>query len=56
LSPAGQPGPPLGFGRSAEIYDLGRGRVLRRYRDRSRLAQPEAAELGAITPAPTPQE
>jgi tRNA A-37 threonylcarbamoyl transferase component Bud32 len=42
LSPAGQPGPPLGSGRSAEIYDLGHGRVLRRYRDRARPAQPEA--------------
>jgi aminoglycoside phosphotransferase (APT) family kinase protein len=42
VSPAGQPGPPLGSGRSAEIYDLGRGRVLRRYRDRARPAEREA--------------
>jgi Phosphotransferase enzyme family len=42
LSPAGQPGPPLGFGRSAEIYDLGHGRVLRRYHDRTRSAEREA--------------
>jgi aminoglycoside phosphotransferase (APT) family kinase protein len=42
MSPAGQPGPPLGSGRSAEIYDLGHGRVLRRYRDRARPARREA--------------
>jgi aminoglycoside phosphotransferase (APT) family kinase protein len=42
LSPAGQPGPPLGFGRSAEIYDLGGGRILRRYHDRTRSAEREA--------------
>jgi aminoglycoside phosphotransferase (APT) family kinase protein len=42
MSPAGQPGPPVGFGRSAEVYDLGHGRVLRRYRDRARLARREA--------------
>ena len=42
MSPAGQPGPPLGSGRSAEIYDLGHGRVLRRYRDQGRLARREA--------------
>jgi aminoglycoside phosphotransferase (APT) family kinase protein len=42
LSPDAQPGPPLGSGRSAEIYDLGHGRVLRRYRNRARPAQREA--------------
>ena len=42
MSPAGQPGPLLGSGRSAEIYDLGHGRVLRRYRNPARLAEREA--------------
>jgi aminoglycoside phosphotransferase (APT) family kinase protein len=38
----GQPGSPLGAGRSAEIYDLGGGRILRRYNDRTRSAEQEA--------------
>jgi tRNA A-37 threonylcarbamoyl transferase component Bud32 len=42
LSPAGQPGLPVGSGRSAEIYNLGNGRVLRRYRDHAKLARREA--------------
>jgi aminoglycoside phosphotransferase (APT) family kinase protein len=42
VSPAAPPGPPVGSGRSAEIYDLGHGRVLRRYRDHTRVAQREA--------------
>jgi aminoglycoside phosphotransferase (APT) family kinase protein len=48
LSPAGQPGPLLGSGRSAEIYDLGHGRVLRRYRDRGRLARREAEVISWV--------
>lgn len=36
------PGPPVGVGRSADVYDLGHGRVLRRYRDHDRPAQREA--------------
>jgi aminoglycoside phosphotransferase (APT) family kinase protein len=37
-----RPGPPVGVGRSADVYDLGHGRVLRRYHDRQRPAQREA--------------
>jgi hypothetical protein len=40
-----QPGQPVGSGRSAEVYDLGHGRVLRRYRDHARLATREAAVI-----------
>src|SRR5208282_6104524 len=36
------PGRPLGAGRSANVYDLGGGRILRRYHDRSRSAEREA--------------
>jgi aminoglycoside phosphotransferase (APT) family kinase protein len=36
------PGPPVGVGRSADVYDLGHGRVLRRYRDHGQPAQREA--------------
>jgi aminoglycoside phosphotransferase (APT) family kinase protein len=39
---AGQPGPSVGVGRSADVYDLGHGRVLRRYHDHERSAQREA--------------
>ena len=39
---AGQPGPSVGVGRSADVYDLGHGRVLRRYHDHERPAQREA--------------
>jgi aminoglycoside phosphotransferase (APT) family kinase protein len=39
---AGPPGRPLGSGRSAEIFDLGEGRILRRYHDRTRSAEREA--------------
>jgi streptomycin 6-kinase len=35
-------GQPLGVGRSANVYDLGGGRILRRYHDRSRSAEGEA--------------
>lgn len=38
----GQPGPPVGVGRSADVYDLGHGRVLRRYHDHARSARGEA--------------
>lgn len=38
----GEPGPLLGVGRSANVYDLGHGRVLRRYHDHARSAQREA--------------
>jgi hypothetical protein len=37
-----EPGRPLAAGRSAKIYDLGGGRILRRYHDRSRSAEREA--------------
>jgi aminoglycoside phosphotransferase (APT) family kinase protein len=37
-----QPGPKAGVGRSAEIYDIGHGRVLRRYHDHERSARAEA--------------
>jgi len=43
--PSGQPGQPgrlLGSGRSAGIYDIGDGRILRRYHDPARTAQREA--------------
>ena len=30
---AEMPGPLIGAGRSADVYDIGDGRVLRRYRD-----------------------
>jgi aminoglycoside phosphotransferase (APT) family kinase protein len=33
---------PLAAGRSADVYDLGGGRVLRRYHNRARSADPEA--------------
>ena len=36
------PGRPLAAGRSADVYDLGGGRILRRYHDRSRSAEREA--------------
>jgi aminoglycoside phosphotransferase (APT) family kinase protein len=36
------PGRPLAAGRSANVYDLGGGRILRRYHDRSRSAEQEA--------------
>src|ERR1700733_10387208 len=36
------PGRPLGVGRTADVYDLGGGRVLRRFHDRSRSAEREA--------------
>ena len=36
------PGRLLGAGRSAEVYDLGGGRVLRRYNDRAQSAEQEA--------------
>src|SRR5258706_12412435 len=41
----GQPGPPVGVGRSADVYDLGHGRVLRRYHDHARSARGEAEVL-----------
>jgi aminoglycoside phosphotransferase (APT) family kinase protein len=40
--PAGQPGRPLGYGRSADVFDVGGGRILRRYHNRARPAQREA--------------
>jgi predicted Ser/Thr protein kinase len=36
------PGRPLAAGRSANVYDLGGGRIMRRYHDRSRSAEREA--------------
>lgn len=36
------PGPLVGVGRSADVYDLGHGRVLRRYRHIDRSAEREA--------------
>jgi hypothetical protein len=39
---SGPPGRPLAAGRSANVYDLGGGRVLRRYDDPSQSAEPEA--------------
>jgi aminoglycoside/choline kinase family phosphotransferase len=38
----GEPGPRVGVGRSADVYDLGHGRVLRRYHDHARSARGEA--------------
>src|SRR5260370_871676 len=38
----GQPGPLVGAGRSADVYDIGQGRVLRRYHDPARSVQREA--------------
>jgi aminoglycoside phosphotransferase (APT) family kinase protein len=38
----GEPGPRVGVGRSADVYDLGQGRVLRRYHDHARSARREA--------------
>jgi aminoglycoside phosphotransferase (APT) family kinase protein len=37
-----EPGPLVGAGRSADVYDLGHGRVLRRYHDHERSARYEA--------------
>jgi aminoglycoside phosphotransferase (APT) family kinase protein len=37
-----EPGRPVGAGRSADVYDLGHGRVLRRYHNHNRPAQREA--------------
>ncbi|HEY6495916.1 MAG TPA: phosphotransferase [Trebonia sp.] len=47
---AGVPGTLVGAGRSADVYDLGNGRVLRRYRDRrppERVAAEAEAEVMA---------
>jgi aminoglycoside phosphotransferase (APT) family kinase protein len=45
-APAGgldlQPGPKLAFGRDADVYDLGNGRVLRRNRDVTKTSEHEA--------------
>ena len=38
----GEPGPRVGVGRSADVYDLGHGRVLRRYHDHAKPARREA--------------
>ena len=38
----GEPGPLIGVGRSADVYDVGHGRVLRRYRDAAASAESEA--------------
>ncbi|TKJ22877.1 phosphotransferase [Blastococcus sp. CCUG 61487] len=40
-----EPGPLLGRGRDADVYDLGPGRVLRRYRDPGASAEREAAVM-----------
>ena len=40
-----EPGPLVGRGRAADVYDIGGGRVLRRYRDER--ATPDAVELEA---------
>jgi aminoglycoside phosphotransferase (APT) family kinase protein len=37
-----EPGPRVGVGRSADVYDLGHGRVLRRYNAHARSARGEA--------------
>ena len=37
-----EPGPRVGVGRSADVYDLGHDRVLRRYHDHTRSARGEA--------------
>jgi Ser/Thr protein kinase RdoA (MazF antagonist) len=42
MSGAGSPGPLVGAGRAADVYDIGGGRVLRRYRTPFDV-QPEAA-------------
>jgi aminoglycoside phosphotransferase (APT) family kinase protein len=42
---AGQPGLPVGFGRSANVYDIGGNRVLRRYHDQTRSARREAEAM-----------
>ena len=39
---SGPPGRPLAAGRSANVYDLGGGLILRRYHDRTRSAEREA--------------
>ena len=50
------PGPLIGAGRSADVYDIGGDRVLRRYRDPSASAEREAAVMrwlaGAGYPVP----
>jgi aminoglycoside phosphotransferase (APT) family kinase protein len=38
----GQPGRLLGSGRNAEVYDIGGGRILRRYNDRARSTERQA--------------
>jgi hypothetical protein len=42
MGAATDPGRPLGIGRSADVYDIGHGRVLRRYRDPARSTRYEA--------------
>jgi aminoglycoside phosphotransferase (APT) family kinase protein len=46
---AGTPGPLIGHGRSADVYDIGDGRVLRRYRSNSnKTAELEAAVMAHV--------
>jgi aminoglycoside phosphotransferase (APT) family kinase protein len=42
MGPVSPSGPPTAFGRSADVFDLGHGRVLRRYHDQTRSARREA--------------
>jgi aminoglycoside phosphotransferase (APT) family kinase protein len=51
------PGRLLGSGRSAEVYDIGGGRILRRYSDRTRSAELEAKTISwaAEHGVPVPQ-
>ena len=42
MAGVGEPGPRVGVGRSADVYDLGHGRVLRRYHDHAKPARREA--------------
>jgi aminoglycoside phosphotransferase (APT) family kinase protein len=52
-----EPGPRVGVGRSADVYDLGHGRVLRRYNDHARSARREAEIMSwaAAHGAPVPE-
>src|SRR5215469_11887428 len=53
MTATGRPGELIGTGRSADIYDLGNGRVLRRFRTEYN-SQPEAELMGYLAKAGFP--
>lgn len=52
--PPDPPGPLIGVGRSADVYDVGGGRVLRRYRDPLASAEREAEVMSWVHDAGYP--